>query len=120
MRADGLIMDLLAAEMTARIGKDPSGQYRELTAEVGTPYYARIDAPATPAQKAALEQLAPEAITEGPRTVRHRPAVGVGIPRQGAAAHGGDLNHLRSARPIGFVPQTRLLDRLLSVQDNAL
>jgi phosphoglucomutase len=61
---DGLIMDLLAAEMTARTGKDPSEQYRDLTAEVGTPYYARIDAPATREQKAALEHLAPEAITE--------------------------------------------------------
>lgn len=61
---DGLIMDLLAAEMTARTGKDPSEQYRALTAEVGTPYYARVDAPATPGEKMALERLAPEAITE--------------------------------------------------------
>ncbi len=57
-------MDLLAAEITARTGKDPSEHYRELTAEFGTPYYTRLDAPATPEQKARLEQLSPEAIKE--------------------------------------------------------
>jgi phosphoglucomutase len=61
---DGLIMDLLAAEITARTGKDPGEHYRELTAEFGTPYYIRIDAPATPEQKAALGRLSPEAIKE--------------------------------------------------------
>ena len=59
---DGLIMDLLAAEITARTGKDPSEHYRELTAEFGTPYYTRIDAAATPEQKAKLEKLSPEAV----------------------------------------------------------
>ncbi len=49
---DGPIMDLLAAEITARTGKDPGEHYRELTAEFGTSYYTRIDAPATPEQKA--------------------------------------------------------------------
>ena len=61
---DGPIMDLLAAEITARSGKDPGEHYRELTAEFGTPYYKRIDAPATPEQKAKLQQLSPEAIME--------------------------------------------------------
>jgi phosphoglucomutase len=60
---DGLIMDLLAAEMTARTGKDPGEHYREMTAQFGTPYYTRIDAPATPEQKAKLRALAPEAVT---------------------------------------------------------
>ena len=59
---DGLIMDLLAAEITARTGKDPGEHYRELTAEFGTPYYTRIDAPATPEQKARLAKLSPEAV----------------------------------------------------------
>jgi phosphoglucomutase len=59
---DGPIMDLLAAEMTARTGKDPGILYRELTAQFGTPCYTRIDAPATPAQKAAMEHLSPDAI----------------------------------------------------------
>jgi len=61
---DGLIMDLLAAEITARTGKDPGEHYRELTAEFGTPYYTRIDAAATPEQKAKLQQLSPEAIKQ--------------------------------------------------------
>ena len=59
---DGLIMDLLAAEITACTGKDPGEHYRELTAEFGTAYYTRIDAPATPEQKAKLEGLAPETV----------------------------------------------------------
>ena len=59
---DGPIMDLLAAEITARTGKDPGEHYRELTAEFGTPYYTRIDAPATPEQKARLAKLSPEAV----------------------------------------------------------
>ena len=61
---DGPIMALLAAEITARTGKDPGEHYRALTAELGTPHYTRIDAPATPEQKARLEQLAPEAVSE--------------------------------------------------------
>jgi phosphoglucomutase len=60
---DGPIMDLLAAEITARTGKDPGEHYRDLTAEFGTPYYTRIDAPATPEEKARLEKLSPEAVT---------------------------------------------------------
>jgi phosphoglucomutase len=59
---DGPIMDLLAAEITARTGKDPGEHYRALTAEFGTPYYTRIDAPATLEQKAALQRLSPEAV----------------------------------------------------------
>src|SRR5437667_966633 len=54
---DGLIMDLLAAEITARTGKDPSEHYRALTAEFGTAFYTRIDAPATADQKVQLEGL---------------------------------------------------------------
>ena len=61
---DGPIMDLLAAEITARTGKDPGQHYQELTAEFGTPYYTRIDAPATPEQKAKLQKLSPDAVKE--------------------------------------------------------
>src|SRR6266478_626740 len=61
---DGPIMDLLAAEITARTGKDPGEHYRELTAQFGTPYYTRIDAAATPEQKSKLQKLSPEAVTE--------------------------------------------------------
>ena len=59
---DGPIMNLLAAEMTARTDKDPGEHYRELTAQFGTPYYTRLDAPVTLAQKARLAQLSPEAV----------------------------------------------------------
>ena len=59
---DGPVMDLLAAEITAWTAKDPGEHYRALTAEFGTPLYTRIDAPATPDQKAALARLTPEAI----------------------------------------------------------
>ena len=60
---DGLIMDLLAAEMTARTGRDPGVRYRELSAELGAPVYARVDAVATPGEKAILKRLSPEAVT---------------------------------------------------------
>jgi phosphoglucomutase len=59
---DGLILDLLAAEITARTGRDPGELYRALTEELGTPWYTRIDAPATPAQKARLGKLSPEMV----------------------------------------------------------
>ncbi len=61
---DGPIMDLLAAEITARTGRDPGDHFRELTAEFGTPHYTRIDAAATPEQKARLGKLSPEAVSE--------------------------------------------------------
>src|SRR5204862_1736280 len=60
---DGPIMDLLAAEITARTGKDPGEHYKEMSAKFGTSYYTRIDAPATPEQKAALQMLSPVAVS---------------------------------------------------------
>jgi phosphoglucomutase len=59
---DGLVPNLLAAEITARTGKDPGEHYQQLTAELGTPYYTRIDAPATAEQKTRLEKLSPDAV----------------------------------------------------------
>jgi phosphoglucomutase len=59
---DGIIPCLLSAEITARVGKDPGEIYRELTRELGYPVYERIDAPATPTQKAALARLSPSDI----------------------------------------------------------
>jgi phosphoglucomutase len=61
---DGPIMDLLAAEITAVTGRDLGEHFRELTAKFGTPFYTRIDAPATPEQKARLERLTPESVKE--------------------------------------------------------
>ncbi len=60
---DGIIMNLLAGEITARTGKDPGQHYAALAAEFGAPAYTRIDAPATPEQKAAFKKLTPEAVT---------------------------------------------------------
>jgi phosphoglucomutase len=57
---DGIIMDLLAAEIRAVSGEDPGRRYEALARELGRPVYTRIDAPATPRQKAALKKLAPE------------------------------------------------------------
>ena len=59
---DGPIMDLLAAEITARTGKDPGEHYDELVAEFGAFHYTRVDAAATPEQKARLQQLSAEAV----------------------------------------------------------
>ena len=60
---DGIIMNLLAAEITARTGRDPAGHYRDLTERFGTPVYERMDAPASPAEKAVLAKLSPEQVT---------------------------------------------------------
>ena len=60
---DGLVPNLLAAEITARTGKDPGEHYRALTAEFGDPVYERIDAPATLEQKTKLANLSPQAVT---------------------------------------------------------
>ena len=60
---DGLVPGLLAAEITARTGKDPGQHYQELTARFGDFFYTRIDTPATPAQKQALQKLAPEDVS---------------------------------------------------------
>ena len=57
---DGMIMGLLAAEMTAVTGKDPGELYQDLTREFGDPVYERIDAPATPEQKKVLAKLSPK------------------------------------------------------------
>jgi phosphoglucomutase len=60
---DGIIMDLLACEITAKAGKDPSDLYRELEDQFGRAYYARIDAPASADQRAVLAKLSPELVT---------------------------------------------------------
>ncbi|HEX5462494.1 MAG TPA: phosphoglucomutase (alpha-D-glucose-1,6-bisphosphate-dependent) [Steroidobacteraceae bacterium] len=59
---DGLIMALLAAEITARTSKDPGEHYRELTAQLGTPWYTRIDAPATADEKVRIASLSPDSV----------------------------------------------------------
>jgi phosphoglucomutase len=101
---DGPIMNLLAAEITARTGKDPGEHYHGLTAEFGTPYYTRIDAPATPEQKAKLEKLSPEAVTAA--TLAGEPITGKLTRAPGNGAPIGGLkvvaaNGWFAARPSG-------------------
>jgi len=60
---DGMILNLLAAEITAVTGKDPGQHYQELSQEFGTPYYTRVDQAATPAQKSLLKKLSPESVS---------------------------------------------------------
>jgi phosphoglucomutase len=59
---DGILLDLLAVEMMAITGRDPGERYRELTRELGDPVYERLDAPATPEQKAVLQKFSPQQI----------------------------------------------------------
>ena len=61
---DGLLLGLLAAEITARTGKDPGQHFHEIAEQFGTPYYTRADQPATPAQKEALKKLSPQQVKE--------------------------------------------------------
>lgn len=60
---DGIVLGLLAAEMTAATGRDPGDLYRDLSRELGEPAYRRIDAPASAAQKAVLARLSPQQVT---------------------------------------------------------
>jgi phosphoglucomutase len=104
---DGPIMNLLAAEITACTGKDPGEHYRALTAEFGTPYYTRIDAPATPEQKARLEKLSPEAVKAPnlagePIVAKLTRAPGNGAPIEGLKVV--TRNGWFAARPSGTEP----------------
>jgi len=60
---DGILLDLLAAEITATTGRDPGEHYRALESRFGSPVYRRIDAPASAAQRAVLADLSPDRVT---------------------------------------------------------
>ena len=101
---DGLLLGLLAAEMTARLGKDPAACYNELASRYGTPYYVRIDAPANPEQKQRLSRLAPDAVTATklagePILARHTRAPGNDAPIGGLKV--ATKNGWFAARPSG-------------------
>jgi phosphoglucomutase len=101
---DGLIMDLLAAEIAATTGREPGEHYRELSARFGAPCYTRIDAAATPAQKARLAALAPDDVTASqlagePITARLTAAPGNGAPIGGLKVV--TANGWFAARPSG-------------------
>ena len=125
-------MNLLAAEITARTGRDPGEHYRDLTAEFGAPCYTRIDAAATPEQKARLGKLSPDAVTAStlagePITARLTAAPGNGAPigglkvddrqrlvRGAAVGHGEHLQDLRRELPRRAAPRG---DRCASAAD---
>src|SRR5215813_5691807 len=101
---DGLVPNLLAAEITAHTGRDPGEHYQELTTKFGTPYYIRIDAPATPEQKVRLKQLSPDAVETAdlagePITAKLTAAPGDGAPIGGLKVV--TANGWFAARPSG-------------------
>ncbi|HET7220291.1 MAG TPA: phosphoglucomutase (alpha-D-glucose-1,6-bisphosphate-dependent) [Vicinamibacterales bacterium] len=101
---DGIILALLAAEITARTGRDPGRHYQELTARFGAPFYTRIDAPATPEQKAQLQKLSPERVRA--TTLAGDPVVAslTHAPANGAAIDGLKMTTASgwfAARPSG-------------------
>jgi phosphoglucomutase len=101
---DGLIMGLLAAEISARTGKDPGLHYRDLTAQYGDPVYERIDAPATPEQKAILAKLSPAQVKETELAGEKITAMLTTAPGNGAALGGlkvATQNGWFAARPSG-------------------
>ncbi len=101
---DGLALALLSAEMTARRGRDPGELYRALTARHGEPAYERIDAPATPALKAALQKLSPDSVRAEELAGEKIESKLVKAPGNGAALGGikvATKNGWFAARPSG-------------------
>jgi phosphoglucomutase len=101
---DGLVLALLAAEMTARMGRDPADIYRGLTREFGDPQYSRIEAPASPAGKAALQRLSAKAIRSSELAGEPIQAILTEAPGNGAPLGGVKVvaqNGWFAARPSG-------------------
>jgi phosphoglucomutase len=101
---DGIIACLLAAELTARTGRDPGQSYDALTERFGAPVYRRIDAPATPDQKAILARLSPAQVTATTLAGDPVTAVLTTAPGNGAAIGGLKVQTERgwfAARPSG-------------------
>ena len=101
---DGIILALLAAEITAVAGKSPSVLYAELTERYGAPSYARVDAPATREQKAVLAKLSPGQVTASELAGETITSVLTAAPGNGAAIGGlkvGTENAWFAARPSG-------------------
>jgi phosphoglucomutase len=126
---DGIILDLLAAEITAKTGNDPGEIYSSLTEKFGNPGYERIDAPATPAQKEALKNLAPDMISASTLAgekilarLSHAPANGAPIGGIKVVAENGWF----AARPSGtediykiYTESFKGGDHLLRIQEEA-
>ena len=126
---DGMIPALLSAEITARTGRDPGELYRELTQEFGESAYERIDAPATPAQKAMLARLSPQQIRSADLAGEKIQSILTRAPGNGAAIGGLKVvteNGWFAARPSGteniykiYAESFRGADHLRSIQEEA-
>lgn len=126
---DGIILDLLAAEMTAKTGKDPGEHYQRLTERHGAPVYERIDAPATPEQKAILKKLSPEQVSAKELAGEPITATLTAAPGNSAAIGGLKVvteNGWFAARPSGteavykiYAESFRSLDHLRQIQEEA-
>ena len=126
---DGPIMGLLAAEMTARTGKDPGELYQVLTARYGTPAYQRIDAAATKEQKAKLAKLSPDQVTTKELAGEPITQVLTNAPGNGAPIGGLKVateNGWFAARPSGTEDVYKIYaesfqgeDHLKQIQDEA-
>ena len=104
---DGLIMNLLAAEITAKTGRDPGEHYRDLEARFGSPIYERMDAPATPAQQKVLAALSPDKVSASELAGEPITAKLTNAPGNGAAIGGLKVvteNGWFAARPSGTEP----------------
>ena len=126
---DGIILGLLAAEMTAMLGRDPGTLYRELTAEFGESYYERVDAPATPDEKARLGKLSPREITASALAGEPIGALLTEAPGNGAPIGGLKVvtpSGWFAARPSGtedvyklYAESFKSRDHLRAIQDEA-
>jgi phosphoglucomutase len=94
---DGMIMDLLAVEILARTGEDPGKRYEKLARELGRPVYTRIDAPATPREKAVLKKLSPDAVKA--KSLAGEPIV---ARLTKAPGNGADIGGLKVASETGW------------------
>ncbi|MGO9224129.1 phosphoglucomutase (alpha-D-glucose-1,6-bisphosphate-dependent) [Mycobacterium sp.] len=126
---DGIILALLASEILAVTGLSPSQRYQQLTAEYGTPFYARVDAPADREQKARLAKLSPEQVSATelagePITAKLTTAPGNGAPLGGLKVT--TANAWFAARPSGtedvykiYAESFRGPEHLAEVQETA-
>jgi phosphoglucomutase len=126
---DGIILGLLAAEMIATTGHDPGELYRDLTREFGESVYERIDAPATPEQKAILQQLSPQDIHAAELAGEQIQAILTTAPGNGSPIGGLKVvaqNGWFAARPSGtedvykiYAESFRGIDHLRRIQEEA-
>ncbi len=126
---DGILLNLLAAEITAKTNRDPSELYRELTVEFGDPVYERVDAPATPEQKALLQKLSPEQVKASQLAGEQITETLTTAPGNGAAIGGLKVvteNGWFAARPSGtenvykiYAESFKGMDHLRQIQEEA-